>query len=227
MNALPSELKRQIFIYSHNPQDLRLVSKEFYGISKMDSTKAHWILLKGGKDGALDKSTLKIFPWITNARILTILVKNNSNFSVDDYFSLRMSASLGYMESAEMIIERGGDISALRDHALHLSCYNGHLNMVKLLIEKGSNIHSMQNYSLRWACYQGHEDIAKLLIENGANVRALENHALFLSAYQFTKSRDRKYLRCMRLLLLNGADPDVVDSLRERDYKIPYVIVGE
>ena len=224
MTRLPLELKRLLFIYSLNPQDLRLVSKEFYGISKMDSTKAHWILEKCGKDAALDKSTMKIFPWITNARILTILVKNNSNFSVDDYFSLRMSASLGYMESAEMIIERGGDITALRDHALHLSCYNGHMNMVRLLIEKGSNIHSMQNYSLRWACYQGHEDIAKLLIENGANVTALENHALFLSAYQYTKSNDAKYLRVMKLLLVNGADPDVIDSLRERDCQIPFVV---
>ena len=225
MDTLPFELKKLIFTFSLNPKELRLVSKEFYYISKLDSTKAEWILKRAGKDKALDKETLQSFPWISNARILTLLVQKNSNFTVDHYFSLRMSASEGYVESAETIVDRGGDVHALRNHSLHLATYNGHLQLVKFLVEKGADIHSMQNYALRWASYQGHVEIVAYLIEKGANVFALDNNALFLASYQFTKQRESKYLQIMRLLLLNGCDPDVIDSLREREYSIPFVIV--
>eukprot|EP00834_Sanchytrium_tribonematis_P001293 NODE_30_length_37342_cov_0.449507.p20 type:complete len:225 gc:universal NODE_30_length_37342_cov_0.449507:19180-18506(-) len=224
MKKFPFELKRLVFIYSLNPEDLRLVSKDFYSISKMDSTKAHWILQKVGKERALDKPTLKNHPLITNGRVLSILVKNNSNFSVDDYFSLRFSASMGYMESVEMIVKRGADVNAMRNHALHLACYNGQYEVVLLLTKHGANIHSMQNYCLRWACYQGHVDIVNFLISQGANVNALDNHALFLSTYQYVKQKDEKYLQVIKKLLQNGADADVIDSLRERDYKVPFVI---
>ena len=93
--------------------------------------------------------------------------------------ALIVSASLGYIEMADTLLEFGADLSrknglnTLGSNALHAAASAGHREMMELFIRR-SGLDSLRGSefetTLISAAYGGHNAVIALLLENGADV---------------------------------------------------------
>ena len=95
---------------------------------------------------------------------------------------LHVAASLGAVELARTLIERGASVdlpNADNQKPLHWAAWNNQLFMMSLLIKQGADINAIDNAGntpLIFAAESGHHEAVALLLEKGAN-KKLRNKA--------------------------------------------------
>ena len=102
----------------------------------------------------------------------------NSRSFDDASVPLHLALDNRHVDLAQMLIERGTDVSAQRENrstALHLASWNGHVDLARMIVERGANVSAPEKdgwTSLHLASWNGHVDLARMLIEHGADVSA-------------------------------------------------------
>src|SRR6266849_5332770 len=91
---------------------------------------------------------------------------------------LHLATEGAHVDVAQMLIERGADLSAQNKYGntpLHLALQHGHVDVAQMLIERGADLSAQNgigNTPLHLALQYGHVDVAQMLIERGADVSA-------------------------------------------------------
>lgn len=130
----------------------------------------------------------------------------------------------GDVLSAEVVMEKGGEIDAADDEGrrpLHEAAFFGRLEMVKFLIASGAvkdaPVHPFGYTALWFAVTQGHHDVARFLLDKGANINvadALNGQTLLHIAAQ------RGDMKMTGMLVAAGIDTLCEDrrGMTARDY---------
>lgn len=130
----------------------------------------------------------------------------------------------GDVLSAEVIMDKGGDIDAADDEGrrpLHEAAFFNRLDMVKFLVAMGAvkdaPVHPFGYTALWFAVAQGHIDVARYLLEKGANITvcdSLSGQTLLHLAAQ------RGDMKMAGLLIAGGVDTLAEDrrGMTARDY---------
>ena len=121
---------------------------------------------------------------------------------------LHLALMNGYGDLAQMLVERGADVSVQDKRGmtpLHWASHSGSVDVALMLVERGADISAQAQDGrtpLLWTLHYGNLDVAQMLVERGADVSA--------------KARDRKsllqwamdygYVDMVRMLVGHGAD---------------------
>jgi len=93
--------------------------------------------------------------------------------SLYDKTALHIAASVGKVESIELLLDAGADLEARTTEgltALHVACQRGHLSIATLLLDWDADISPQtkdHNLPLHFAATNGHVDVVALLLERG------------------------------------------------------------
>jgi hypothetical protein len=121
------------------------------------------------------------------------------------------AAKFGRAEIAQVLIERGADVNAVKIgedagwNPLMFAAWQGKTELVKLLLDHSADINSKTGddwTAIMYAARAGHEDVVTCLIEAGAEINLRTNkgyNALGLAAYN-------GYLSIVKQLVEAGAD---------------------
>lgn len=130
--------------------------------------------------------------------------------------ALIVSASLGYIEMADTLLEFGADLSrknglnTLGSNALHAAASAGHREMMELFIRR-SGLDSLRGSefetTLISAAYGGHNAVIALLLENGADVNLQDVFDTPLTA-----AGASGHGAAVTFLLEHGADVNLANS---------------
>ena len=152
------------------------------------------------------------------------LVKLGANVEAQNHDGkrpLHFAADEGQIAISRLLLEKGascdpGDNDGVTP--LHLAAKNGHEDMVALLIEKGAKPGTAKTSSgrkpLHAAACMGHLKIVGLLLAAGADIDARDGHGW--TGLHWAVMRKENTPEMVRLLLAQGADPTLQDSLMGR-----------
>ena len=100
---------------------------------------------------------------------------NSQSFN-DASTPLHLTSREGHMDLAQMLIERGVDVSAQSEDGrtpLHLASLNGHGDLARMLVDHGADPAFQDkdgSTPLHLAVIHGHSDLARMLVAHGADV---------------------------------------------------------
>lgn len=122
-------------------------------------------------------------------------------------------------EMLELIWEQNPDVNAtnrLDVTALDYACFVGRIDIVKELISRGAKLSSKRRTALHFAAQFSHPEIVQYLIDQGTDPNALSyRNGTPLSYCLFGYPSDKtNQLATLRILLQNGADPNVSENVR-------------
>jgi len=134
---------------------------------------------------------------------------------------LEMAARCGYIEVAQLLIDRGADVTAKTFcgmTALHYAAWNAHKAVAKLLIEKGANVRAIANDQEDDAtqgfepihCAVNSADVTALLLDNGAAVDAKDT----FDSTPLMLAVERGNAGVASLLVARGANTQALDGRR-------------
>jgi ankyrin repeat protein len=106
-----------------------------------------------------------------------------SAWSTDGYTPLHLAAFFGQGEAAKVILERGGDVTALSRNGmtvqpLHSAAAGGHRDAVAVLLDAGAPVDAVSHggfTALHDAAQNGSLEIVELLLERGADPNLVED----------------------------------------------------
>jgi len=132
---------------------------------------------------------------------VSLLVECGGNPTAMNSLALRWSCRLGHVERTDWLIERGADVNALGGDPLRKAAAGGHTNLVNLLIARGADPEVDEGEALAWAVAGGHHETAQFLLDCDFVSPTQKAVALYWAVY-------RDDLPMMEDLLAAGADPD-------------------
>jgi len=124
-------------------------------------------------------------------------------------YALQSAATVGYIETVKLLLDRSANIHACGDGALHLAATNGHTETVELLLDRGANIHACNDGVLHLAAEHGHTETVRLLLDRGAAIHACDDYALCWAAAN-------GHTETVRLLLDRGSNINVLSEERQK-----------
>lgn len=129
---------------------------------------------------------------------------------------LIVAARLGHLEIVKLLVERGAESNATgfgAKSALHCAATNGYEEIVAFLLSQGAEVHARQRQGwtpLMCASSWGHVGVVRRLLTHmggeGLNQRAADDK----TALHHAAARGKGEV--VRLLLLCGADPSLMDN---------------
>lgn len=152
---------------------------------------------------------------------LTETVLRNSSLDIDKgdrqgITPLMMAAQGGYSRVAEILLEKGANVSIKADRdftALHCCCHGGHVEVAKMLVGAGGSDLEARDRSgftpLHTAADRGHWQVAAVLIKAGADVDTCQpcgSTPLFNAAF-------KGHVAVVRVLILGKANPHLGKSM--------------
>lgn len=170
---------------------------------------------KGARVDVQDKHELTpLFYAVINndEKMIKFLVEiGNADVNLGKYNNpLGMAISLGRMELAEYLIDKGADINRQDNIGrtfLHKAAENGNLAAVKFLVEKGARLDVLDKWNdtpLHVAANvkvnKGHIEVVDYLVKNGADINLTHNYTPIHLAIT------RGNLDMVKCLIDNGAD---------------------
>lgn len=139
--------------------------------------------------------------------------------------NMRNAARKGNLSQVKALLESEPDIeerNTLASKVLYSASATDHTEIVKFLLENGANVNGLDGWTpLHGAAGHGRVKVVKILLANGADVNrcgrgklgvtplylATARGKLGATPLYLAKARDKKEV--MRVLLENGADPDI------------------
>jgi ankyrin repeat protein len=128
---------------------------------------------------------------------------------------LMVAAGYGQADVAKYLVSRGADLNAANQcgSALILAICNHRVALAKWLIAQGAHVNAKDETGdtvLHYAARYGDAEIAKQLIDHGAAINARGNGGRTpLYATLAFRASQRKDLSVAKVLLENGADPNI------------------
>lgn len=162
--------------------------------------------------------------------LLLLLLKHGANPNTKNKLgktALMIAANKGYADVIDTLIQHGADPNIQDVNGMHAIFYavdGEYANVVRLLVRYGAHI-DLSDYEngwtplLRLACLanNGNARVGAALIDNGANVNHQDKFgqtALIHCAFH------RNHLDLAKLLLTNGADPEIKNLKKNTAYDI-------
>jgi ankyrin repeat protein len=101
-------------------------------------------------------------------------------FALDGFTALHLAAFFGHPEAAQVLVERGADVSAVAHNAmavqpLHSAAAAGQTEIARLLLDRGADPNARQEGGftpLHAASQNKDEELAELLLSRGADPEA-------------------------------------------------------
>jgi len=122
---------------------------------------------------------------------------------------LHMASLNDHVGLAQMLLERGADVSAQAEGgttALHSASRNGHVDLARMLVKHGADVSAHDKNgrtALNMVSCIGHVDVAQMLIECGADVSAQENEYGWTSLHM---ALETGHVDLARMLVEHDAD---------------------
>lgn len=129
-----------------------------------------------------------------------LALETDTNFNNRYNIALINAVNFGFLDIVKVLLENGADPNAENSEALINAVNYGHLDIVKILLENGAD----PNAAFINAVKYGRLDIVKVLLEKEINAD-IKKITLLDAAYF-------GHFEIAKLLLENGADPNVQDS---------------
>jgi len=102
------------------------------------------------------------------------LISTAPDSAAGDQKDKRWALGTGHVDVAQMLVERGADVSAQAEDGttpLHLASSKGHVDVARILVERGADVSAQAEDGttpLHLASSKGHVDVAQILVEHGA-----------------------------------------------------------
>ena len=135
------------------------------------------------------------------------------------FFPLLAASSNGHLEMVQYLVENGADVNAKNiqnETPVHFASVRDNLPIVNILIRNFANVNAEgfdANTPVHYAAYYGRSDVLQALINTGrAQINKKTSACNESSLHQAASGGN---VSCVKILLENGADISLEDSLGE------------
>ena len=133
--------------------------------------------------GKVDKKLLMVAAEKGDIKMVLFLLNSDANImetAKDGSTALHVAARFGKKEVAQLLLDRGADIEAVKSTyrwtALHEAAHYGEKEIVQLLLDRGADIEAMTTNgwtALHHAARYGGKEVVQLLLDRGADMKAM------------------------------------------------------
>lgn len=112
-----------------------------------------------------DNCLLKIAVVNDSVNVLSYLLENNIDPSVDDHFAVKVAS----YKTLPILLEYGANAAFDDNLAICYAMWGGNLEKIKLLHQNGADIHARNNFLIRTASRHYYFDVVRYLVEAGVD----------------------------------------------------------